>query len=676
MLESIENGVLTYNKLTKQEMEDRGILGRLIGVVADFISPTRNGRKYPEKLWENVFNDPIMKERIDNGVCYGELGHPADREETDMEKIAVCMAEQPKKGSDGKLRAVFDILDTPNGRILKSLCDYGSTLGISSRGSGDLETDFDGQESVNPDTYNCEGFDVVLIPAVKEARLQYVTEALDKKRYNKTLRQKLTESINKETKEHRKIISESLDVLGLPLVEDVTVVTRNMTTRHGKQVEEVEKYNYKTMEEAEAAAQKFLDTSDEVSINGTLVQKKPVLKKFKVRYVNSSDLSCEKIVSAESKEDAENIVKQQLKDDCYHVHQVDELDESLFDYKDTSFDDYTASLDKNKTPEMKDLISEIKSEVKKITDFYIVDIDYIISSNKHNLAITCISQTDEPLTKDELNKLADEIIDVLITRFDAKGIDCWQKISYENYWGSYNNEIEVFLWVDGMKIGAIHEGITLEEAKLSPQDKMDMWHAGERRENISACGDSKLLQYKEICEHKGYDEEVDIINRELQKRGLLSDSTAESSTHDDQDAKLTAKMESGELLILANKAGVAFLQQYRSEPYDTEQLMKGWERYFVIRKTDKDANRIAQGILSTLNESLLNKELTEEFIAKLNDNINEQRTISDAINSDSSIAAEDDRAMVEELQKSLDINQKLDKKIVDLQEKLSVSYAK
>lgn len=222
MLESMNSNTLEYQKLSKDEMQRRGILGRLVGVCADFAGPTRNGRKYPEKLWENVFNDPIMKERIDNGVCYGELGHPLDREETDMEKVALCMAGQPKKGSDGKLRAVFDILDTPNGRILKSLCDYGSTIGISSRGSGDLETDFDGNESVNPDSYVCEGFDAVLIPAVKEARLQYVSEALDKKRYNKTLRQKLTESINKEDESNQKVIQESLNTLGINLNESNT----------------------------------------------------------------------------------------------------------------------------------------------------------------------------------------------------------------------------------------------------------------------------------------------------------------------------------------------------------------------------------------------------------------------------------------------------------------------
>ena len=220
MLESLNTDVFEYEKLKPEEMQQRGILGRLVGVMADTVNPTRNGRSYSGKLWDNVFNNPIMKERIENNCCFGELGHPLDREETDMTKIAICMDGLPKKDKDGKLQAVFNILDTPNGRILKTLCDYGCNIGISSRGSGDLVTDFDGNESVDPDTYNCEGWDAVIIPAVKEARLKYVTESLDKKRYNKSLRTKLQEAINKETEDNKKVMTESLSCLGISLNED------------------------------------------------------------------------------------------------------------------------------------------------------------------------------------------------------------------------------------------------------------------------------------------------------------------------------------------------------------------------------------------------------------------------------------------------------------------------
>ena len=156
MLESFNTDKFEYRRIPIEEQKQRGILGRLAGVIADTKNPTRNGRAYGLDLWKRVFDSDLMKEKIANRCLFGEMGHPTDREETDPEKIAICLAEQPKIGKDGKIYGVFDILDTPNGRILKSLCDYGCNIGVSSRGSGDLITDYDGNEAVDPETYNCE----------------------------------------------------------------------------------------------------------------------------------------------------------------------------------------------------------------------------------------------------------------------------------------------------------------------------------------------------------------------------------------------------------------------------------------------------------------------------------------------------------------------------------------
>lgn len=216
MLEKFSGNKFTYKKLSPQEQKERGILGRLVGVIADFKNPTRNGRGYSEELWDNVFEDPIMKEKITNRCVLGELGHPADRTEIDIEKAAICMAEQPKKGPDGKIYGVFDILSTPNGKILKSLCDYGCNIAISSRGQGDLITDDEGNEAVDPNTYECETWDAVLVPGVESARLKYVNEGLDSK---KSLRAVLTESLNKADEDEKKVMEESLKNLGININE-------------------------------------------------------------------------------------------------------------------------------------------------------------------------------------------------------------------------------------------------------------------------------------------------------------------------------------------------------------------------------------------------------------------------------------------------------------------------
>lgn len=232
MLESLTSNVFNYHKLTAEEQAKRGILGRLVGIIADYKNPTRNGRKYSEKLWEKVFDDDIMKEKIANRCCFGELGHPEDRTEIDMSKIAICLAEVPKKGSDGNLHGVFDILDTPNGRILKALCDYGCNIGISSRGSGDLYYDETGSEAVDPSTYECECWDAVLLPAVKTARLKYVTESLNN---DKSLKQVLTESLEKATPNDRAIMEETLQNLHIDIEEPKTYKF-NVVLENGKSI--------------------------------------------------------------------------------------------------------------------------------------------------------------------------------------------------------------------------------------------------------------------------------------------------------------------------------------------------------------------------------------------------------------------------------------------------------
>ena len=225
MLESFVTDAFEYKKLTEAEQKARGILGRLVGVIADTEKPTRNGRKYSEQLWENVFENPIMKEKIANRCCFGELNHPADRSEVDLERVAICLAEYPKRHANGKLYGVFDILSTPNGRILKALCDYGCKIGISSRGQGDLITDDDGEEAVDPDTYECECFDAVIVPGVEVARLQYVNEGLQKQ---KDLRSTLTEELKAAHPNARKIMEETLDMLKIKLTEADTEDTEEI----------------------------------------------------------------------------------------------------------------------------------------------------------------------------------------------------------------------------------------------------------------------------------------------------------------------------------------------------------------------------------------------------------------------------------------------------------------
>ena len=154
MLETLSDNKFEYTKLTPEEQKERGILGVLYGPIADTKQPTRNGRLYPKEAWEKAINDPIFQEQLKNHAILGELEHPTDRDAIDPTKACMCLADTPKVGKDGLLYGQFHILDLPNGRILKTLCDYGTKIGVSSRGNGDIVEDYDGNSSVEPSSFD------------------------------------------------------------------------------------------------------------------------------------------------------------------------------------------------------------------------------------------------------------------------------------------------------------------------------------------------------------------------------------------------------------------------------------------------------------------------------------------------------------------------------------------
>lgn len=201
---------LQMQPLSEEEKTSRHILGRLYGPIATCKEGTRNGRKYNKTLWEKALNDEIFKEKLATKSLFLELGHPANREETDMTCVCACIPEMPKIVNDD-LYAYVDILDTPNGKLLKTLCDYGFVPGISSRGSGDIMAN----DEVDPDTFFLETWDIVQLPAVKKARLQ-MTESLNNK---KPLKAVLQESYDAANDEDKKVMKESLENLDIKLNE-------------------------------------------------------------------------------------------------------------------------------------------------------------------------------------------------------------------------------------------------------------------------------------------------------------------------------------------------------------------------------------------------------------------------------------------------------------------------
>lgn len=127
-----------------------------------------NGRKYP--LSEITASVNGINARIKEGVTvYGELNHPANLQ-VDLNNVSHIITEMWMDGNDayGKARI---ITGHPKGQIVKAIIDAGGKLGVSSRGSGNVN------EGIVSD-FNLVTVDIVATPSAPNAFPKHVMEAL------------------------------------------------------------------------------------------------------------------------------------------------------------------------------------------------------------------------------------------------------------------------------------------------------------------------------------------------------------------------------------------------------------------------------------------------------------------------------------------------------------------
>ena len=131
----------------------------------------RNGRIYPKDvLMKEVGN--YNRKFVDENRAFGELGHP-DGPTVNLERVSHLVTSLKPDGSNvlGEAR----ILETPMGKIVKTLMDEGTKLGVSSRGMGSLD-ERNGAKYVRDDFYLAAAADIVADPSAPNAFVQGVME--------------------------------------------------------------------------------------------------------------------------------------------------------------------------------------------------------------------------------------------------------------------------------------------------------------------------------------------------------------------------------------------------------------------------------------------------------------------------------------------------------------------
>ena len=131
----------------------------------------RNGRIYPKEILQKEVAR-YNREFIQKNRAFGELGHP-DGPTVNLERVSHMIKSLTPEGSNfiGEAR----ILETPYGKIVKSLIDEGAKLGVSSRGMGTL-ANVGGANVVKDDFYLATAADIVADPSAPDAFVEGIME--------------------------------------------------------------------------------------------------------------------------------------------------------------------------------------------------------------------------------------------------------------------------------------------------------------------------------------------------------------------------------------------------------------------------------------------------------------------------------------------------------------------
>ena len=132
----------------------------------------RNGRMYPvTTLAKEVgrYNESF----VNKGRALGELGHP-DGPTVNLDRVSHKIVRLEQKGNNfiGKAQ----LLETPMGKIAKSLISEGVTLGVSSRGVGSIREDRSGCKVVGEDFMLATAADIVADPSAPDAFVSGIME--------------------------------------------------------------------------------------------------------------------------------------------------------------------------------------------------------------------------------------------------------------------------------------------------------------------------------------------------------------------------------------------------------------------------------------------------------------------------------------------------------------------
>lgn len=158
-----------------KENTDSGKNYFIKGIIMQGDIKNRNGRVYPSEVLMNEMKR-YNERYISKKRAFGELGHP-DGPTVNLDRVSHMFTELKQEGSNiiGKAK----IMETPMGKIVKSLIDEEACIGISSRGMGSLKENSKGIMEVQNDFMLATAGDIVADPSGPDCYVQGVMENVE-----------------------------------------------------------------------------------------------------------------------------------------------------------------------------------------------------------------------------------------------------------------------------------------------------------------------------------------------------------------------------------------------------------------------------------------------------------------------------------------------------------------
>jgi hypothetical protein len=156
-----------------------------------------NQRIYPVNEIQRAVNE-LSQQLIENNTIFGECDHPPELN-INLERVSHMITEMYMDGNNGvgKLK----ILPTPMGNIVRTLLESGGKLGVSSRGSGNVDNG-------NVSDFEIVTVDIVARPSAPQAYPVPVYETRNGKRGK--IVEDLAESVRHDPKAQKHLKKELL----------------------------------------------------------------------------------------------------------------------------------------------------------------------------------------------------------------------------------------------------------------------------------------------------------------------------------------------------------------------------------------------------------------------------------------------------------------------------------